>query len=680
MNAGDRTANSQPTAAAGGPLPLGIKVEWADIVNAEGEVLAVGQYMGLTPQNALLALDKLISGSEDPARLALTSLARRGAIRNAVGDVNFFPCPGQRHLVLVGMGRQGFFTEPQLVKAVRCMAEAVGRLLRRPRVCAVLIGTGAGNLDVGTAVGGILSGFVTAMQADPGLEFAELRIIERNLDRAYEIVEALKERADDGPFRDRISISDEVIQRPDTGGLIPLPFGYSLMLASIAQACAAGEGDLYATAQALVGKLPPGFTGDVLKALAESGAESNLSRAGLKFRISEKREANNAGSPDRVSFYQDGRQIRTAAMTNLATVTERVLAMKCKWIERIVDNLHAALPPGIEDRSISAYGHLIHQDVREKIVADGPLVIEIDRRLARVPWEMLHDDAPNREPLAVQRPVARQLRTTYSPRVATPPISGGLRALVIGDPDDSLPGAREEAKRVWKLLLKRGDIDADLYLGSPVASDRGRITARPDAEARAARPADLFEIMERLQSGRYDLVHFAGHAAFSEKAPDLSGWVFGVNDMLTPAMLENVDRQPTLIFANACLSASFSPGGRDDKEDADADGSVSAKEAQRRGDALLVASLADEFLRRGVADYIGTAWEVPDEMAVAFAEVFYGTLLDDSDATLGQAVQAARKLLYENRKSFGAWEAVWAAYQHYGDPARTLMSQRSAPV
>jgi Lon protease-like protein len=79
----------------------------------------------------------------------------------------------------------------------------------------------------------------------------------------------------------------------------------------------------------------------------------------------------------------------------------------------------------------------------------------------------------------------------------------------------------------------------------------------------------------------------------------------------------------------------------------------------------LVASLADEFFRRGVSDYIGTAWEVPTVPAREFTRVFYTAL--HSGKRLGEAVRLAREALHSAQDEFGP---VWAAYQHYGDPTR----------
>ena len=87
-------------------------------------------------------------------------------------------------------------------------------------------------------------------------------------------------------------------------------------------------------------------------------------------------------------------------------------------------------------------------------------------------------------------------------------------------------------------------------------------------------------------------------------------------------------------------------------------------------------ALADEFFHCGVADYIGTAWEVPSEPAKIFAKRFYEELL--SGKPIGEAVRLARKSLYDLKDT----TCTWGAYQHYGDPTRTLLglSKQQGPT
>ena len=99
------------------------------------------------------------------------------------------------------------------------------------------------------------------------------------------------------------------------------------------------------------------------------------------------------------------------------------------------------------------------------------------------------------------------------------------------------------------------------------------------------------------------------------------------------------------------------------------------RSSDQRTEADLLPSLADEFFHRGVRNYIGTAWEVSDAGAVEFARSLYDALLPSRSGkpgeTIGEAVLQARLALHAKWKQF---DALWAAYQHYGDPQERLVS------
>ena len=618
---------------------LTVDVQWADITRADGDAFVVGHYIGVQPQHAELALDRALSETGDPSKLLLTELTRRGAIRGALGDITFFPWTHGRQVVLAGMGRPGTFGASQLRLLARQMIHTVGRLMKGRTICTVLIGSGIGNLTVRDAVSGLMMGAAEALVADRSLNPGRLRIVERQLDRAYEILETLRQAAPEVLKAHGVTlrIGKDVVERARSGGVIPIPFGFSLMLARMAQAYHGGTSDpLHDSVEALVRELPSQLRPGVRATLKRLGSEPNPRRLGLAFRIGGEDQPPPGEIADRVSFSHDGKVVRTAAITNMTTVTERELAARLPWVDRIVEELYAATPQNAEALARDAYARLIHDEIKEKIEArDTPLVVEVDRTMARVPWEMLQEKSSSL-PLAVRRPLARQLRTTYSPRIAHWDPRGISRALVIGDPDDSLPYARAEAEAVARLLTDDGVV-VELRVGAPDELGLGR-------DGRKA--ADLFEIVGLLQSGEFDLVHYSGHAVFVAEYPDRSGWVFK-EEVFTPSRLENVESPPRLIVANACLSARIA------------------------GDAQFVASLADEFFRRGVADYIGTAWEVPELPATIFAELFYKALLA-SNAPLGRAVQNARRTLFDRRAEWKEFATVWSAYQHYGDPTRVL--------
>ena len=77
--------------------------------------------------------------------------------------------------------------------------------------------------------------------------------------------------------------------------------------------------------------------------------------------------------------------------------------------------------------------------------------------------------------------------------------------------------------------------------------------------------------------------------------------------------------------------------------------------------------LAEAFLRGGVANYVGTHWEVSDDAAPAFMEAFYGTLLRRE--TIGRAVSNGRQAVLKVKSR------DWADYIHYGNPAFVLKMQ-----
>jgi hypothetical protein len=224
---------------------------------------------------------------------------------------------------------------------------------------------------------------------------------------------------------------------------------------------------------------------------------------------------------------------------------------------------------------------------------------------------------------------------------------------VIGDPGPpeerlNLPGAQSEALAVSELLKGKG-VEVEARIGAPSVPRVGPLVG--------IQPADRLDVLGLLLEGGFDIVHYAGHGDFDPDRPDRVGWVFA-RGLLTPGELERVEHVPALVVANACLSARTSDtvaGGSDDGDS--------------RSEAALLPSLADEFFRLGVRNYIGTAWEVSDIGAELFAKRFYDTLLPDAEdgksASFGDAVLAARRELASKQATYGA---LWAAYQHYGDP------------
>lgn len=389
-----------------------------------------------------------------------------------------------------------------------------------------------------------------------------------------------------------------------------------------------------------------------LERLSEEGREAAASRR-PRFRVERRTTAwSGVDIPARVSFWDDGQVIRTAAIDQSTTVPERLVGVARDVVDDLTEKMTDPPSESVGELCDLLYRLLVPSDFRDLLDSQS-VVFEVDRTMARLHWEMLASGASEDdgvEPLSVRTRFARQLRTTYSPAPSHPRRAGArFRALVIGDPGDpeqgeDLPGARSEALTVKELLEARDDIVVESRIGAPSVAREGRLYG--------VKPADRLEVLSLLLRGGFDLVHYAGHGDFDPVQPNRVGWLFA-RGLLTPGEIGRLEQVPAIVVSNACLSARTSQalhGAR--------------RVDEVRSEAGLLPSLADEFFRLGVRNYVGTAWEVNDVGAELFAKTFYDALL--AGESFGEAVRRAREALWRDRETFGA---LWAAYQHYGDPA-----------
>ena len=659
------------------PAPrFDVEVVWGDITRVRGDVYAVGHYQGVLPQFAELALDRVISGKgaadED---LLLTSLTRRGVLRGQLGDVYFYPWPGKdgRMVAVAGMGHPGSFGRSELRLLARNLAWAIGSLRGIQTVCTVLIGSGAGNLGIMAALEGLIAGLGDSLEQLVGRNgIARVRVVERRLSKAQRVHEALRRLAQSEAVRKRIDLRVPRVLRRGPGGEVDVGHGLALVLAAAATATKAPDRSARRRAvNTLLGALAarhPVRRGAerALESLVE-GARREIQDTASRLEVSVRAgdpgaESDEASSltargramPSRLSFVTEGPRIRAAAITDTAVVPEREIGVDPKLVDEVVTSMSDPEPEQLSALSTLLARLLVPRDFRETIATDQPVVFEVDRAMARVHWEMLScsTDPQRTEHLALRSAFARQLRTGYSPAPAPAERPAPrLRALVIGDPGDpnageDLPGARREALEVITLLEKK-DVEVVGLVGAP--------SAARDAALGKVRPASRLAVLDQLLQGGFDILHYAGHGDFDPDNPSVTGWLFE-GGLLTASELERVDVAPRLVVANACLSARTSEAlarGR--------------RVGEARTEADLLPGLADEFFRRGVRNYIGTAWEVSDVGAILFATHFYDKLIPGpglARVTLGEAVLGARRVLAE-KEGFGA---LWAAYQHYGDP------------
>ncbi len=202
-----------------------------------------------------------------------------------------------------------------------------------------------------------------------------------------------------------------------------------------------------------------------------------------------------------------------------------------------------------------------------------------------------------------------------------------LAVLVIANPTGDLAGAELERERIEKILGRVARASLTQVVGD--AATRERVTAE-------------------FESGKYDVIHYAGHAFFDRERPGESGLVLADGE-LTGAALAALRRLPPLVVFNACESARLRRSGQGKR----------AAPTRRALGIRTNLTLAETLLRAGLAQYIGTHWPVEDASATAFASTFYRALL--RGATVGSALVRARRAVRERRSP------DWADYVHYGD-------------
>jgi hypothetical protein len=533
----------------------------------------------------------------------------------------------------------------------------VGTLPNAKKVCTVLIGSGNGGLTIGESVSGMLEGVVEALREGLESRVETIRFVEIDLARAHEIlvqVERLKV-----VLAQEINLSVRSTLSGAKGGIISMWHGLALALAAGAKTAAGSSADGQESINTLLRRVPTDSrqregARHALRKLNSDIPVSELART-IKVEPST-RSRGTTRRPSRISYIRERDRVRVAAIDRTAVVAERDIRADFALVEDLMAETDNPDPQDADSLAKTLLSMLLPVDLRELLLDGESLVFEVDRDMARVHWEIMaqvaRGDAAAHH-IGLEIPVARQLRTTYSPAVRErAPFGRHRRVLIVGDPGDpkagdNLPGARAEAERVAEIFHQRG-YDVELLVGAP----RGRRRAIGSG----VRPATRFEVLRLLQSSRFDILHYAGHGGFDPEDPRRAGWVFK-DGLLTADEMATVDEPPQLVVANACLSGLTSR----------------ATTAQGVGKEVgLLPSLADEFFRQGVRNYIGTAWEIDDNGAIEFVTTLYNEFLTAPTGSrgrngtpLGTAVLRARQALYERRAVYGS---LWLAYQHYGDP------------
>jgi len=348
----------------------------------------------------------------------------------------------------------------------------------------------------------------------------------------------------------------------------------------------------------------------------------------------------------RISIDFVGETCRYSALTDGAAIAERVLTIDPRRLLEINSRLLAVTAE--EDRfrlGKFLLEFLFPRDLRAQLTGSAPVVLACNNDAAKIYWELAaqpgQDDEvveADRQYLGLARGLTRQLRTVLAPPPEPlPPIGKTLRVLLVADGcrEHPLPGAQKEAENLLQLFER--------VTNNPT-SNRVEVTSLVGPAQ--ATPLDV--LLRLTENPPFDVVHYAGHCFYNDQHPEKSGFLFSGGNVLTANDLDRIDRTPKFIFANACQSGVL-PSRPD----------LSSPE--------LPAAFAEAFFKKGVANYICTAWPVGDDAALQFAVELYTYLLGDGTAPVEiyQAMKLARRKIVDTH--------TWGAYQHYGNPNFRLL-------
>jgi hypothetical protein len=268
---------------------------------------------------------------------------------------------------------------------------------------------------------------------------------------------------------------------------------------------------------------------------------------------------------------------------------------------------------------------LIPNDFKEQLKRHGNINWILDYNTAEYPWELLQDNVTDTKPLCVSSGMIRQLASDKIRSVIKS--SSVDNALVVADPDlkgfaSQLPGALKEGQKVSELLTSNGINTITSFKGNPS------------------------EIIEKVFSNEYRIIHLSGHGEFKEDNPTGSGMVIGNNMFLSTREIKQMSTVPELVFVNCCHIGKTS----------------GAAEELYQNRYKLAANIGTQLIENGVRCVIAAGWAVDDSAALEFAEIFYNRMF--GGYAFGDAVLDARKSVFEK---YG-YTNTWGAYQCYGDP------------
>ena len=252
-----------------------------------------------------------------------------------------------------------------------------------------------------------------------------------------------------------------------------------------------------------------------------------------------------------------------------------------------------------------------------------PIIIESND--GEILWETIHD---GNNFIALEHPIGRVLKTKEEARVNEFERGEKLKFLMICNPTGDLESTEKEVNYIESILKQKVII-----------------------EKLVREKATRENILKALESGQYDVIHYAGHA---DSESEGQAALLASDGKIFSSEIKKALMGRPYVYLNACGSG---------KESMD-----ESKDATQVSD---TEGLASAFILGGAIGFMGAMWRLPDKSAAEFSVSFYDGLIDN--LKVGEACRQARLTIRKQNPA----DITWAAFLQYGDPVQRLREKKT---
>ena len=276
--------------------------------------------------------------------------------------------------------------------------------------------------------------------------------------------------------------------------------------------------------------------------------------------------------------------------------------------------------PGATEASLKWLYDVLLRPIEHSVPEGATLVVSPNGALAYLPFGALIRDVSEQGPeYAVQHFDLATAPSLYAVDMmidAIPSTGFSHSHVVFGDPDGTLPHAREEADQIADIL---GEEDR--------------------VELRVGEEATYGELLSNASDARF--VHLATHGKLDHRSPKDSYLLLADNTRMSiPQIMTLPMEEAELVFLSACESGLGTDG-------------------------LEYRTIAHAFAHAGAPAVVATLWQVDDKATRTLAEGFYAAKMDgDGNAA---ALRRAQRAMIEAGGKHAA-PGYWAGVSLFGQP------------